>query len=94
MFLLVRPNIYSRLGYNHITGFLHIAPASLIEGYWRIFMISSLLFVVFFNPYNVDALLYGTPIYSDIYICTYLVHWIEAYIRLLIYVLFLFIEKG
>ena len=68
---------------------MNIAPASRIEGHWRIFIISSLLFVIVFNPYNVDSLLYGAPIYSDIYIFPYLVYWIEAYIKLLIFVLFL-----
>ena len=74
MFLLIRPNIYYGLGYNTITGFMYISLASLIEGHWRIFMISLLLFMIVFNPFNVDALLYGAPIYSDIYICPHLVY--------------------
>ena len=41
-----------------------------------------------FNPYNVDTILYGAPIYSDIYICPHLGYWIGAYIKLLTFVWF------
>ena len=70
--LLVRPNIYSGLVYNRIKGFMNIALDSLIECHWCIFIILSLLFMIVLNPYNVDALLYSAPIYSEIYILTHL----------------------
>ena len=66
MCILVKPNIYFRFVSNHITGFMYIALASLIDGYWSIYIILSSLSVIGFNPSNVDALLYGIPIYSDI----------------------------
>ena len=65
--LWVRPHIYSILGSKPIEGIMHVALVSLIVGHWWIYIF---FFVIGFNPYNFYALLYGTPIYFDISICS------------------------
>ena len=45
--------------------------------------------MIVLNPYNVDALLYSAPIYSEIYILTHLDYWIETYIKLPINIIYL-----
>ena len=88
-FLFVRPNLCSILGPNHIEGFMVGGLASLIEGHWLIFIL--ILFVIGFNPYNVYALLYGTPTYGEIYIFTHLGYWIGALYGSTYFVVFIFI---
>ena len=83
-FAFVRPNIYCRLGSNSIVGFMPFLLASLIEGYWCIWIL--LLFVIGFNPSNVYLIFYGTMTYGDISICSYLGYWIGAYVRFLLFV--------
>ena len=91
LFLFVRPNLLSRLGYKYIQGIMNIGLASLIEGHWSTEII--LLFVVRFNPSFFYALLYVDPRYGDIFIITYLGYQIKAYVQLLINICFLIKHK-
>ena len=80
-------NLYSILGYNSIEGFMPVAIASLIEFHLRTYIL--LLFMIRLNTYNVYALLYGALNYGDLYIYPYLFYWIEAYVWIVILILFL-----
>ena len=85
-FIFFRPNVYSILGSNYIEVFMPISIASLIEVHWRICIL--LLFTIWFNASNVNDILYGTPTYGKISICSYLGYWIGSYKRLLVFILF------
>ena len=85
-FWIVRPHIYSILGYKYLEGTLPVVLASLIEGHCRTYIL--LLFVIGFNPSNIYVLLYSAPTYGDISTCRYLGYWIRACVRLLILIRF------
>ena len=64
LFIFVKNNLYSRLGFNNLEGILPIVLTYLIEGHGCTYIL--LLFVIGFNPSNVYALLYGDPTYDGI----------------------------
>ena len=85
-FLFIRPNIYSWLGSKSLEGILHVAFAYLIGGHCLNYI--SFLFVIYFNPSNLFALLYSALTYVEISICPYLGYRIRAYVHLLIRIQF------
>ena len=80
------PFLGSNLGPKVIKGSMHSALASLLKGYWHTRYLC--LFMMGYNKHNIYVLLYGTQVYSGSSTCQKLVNQIEAFVRLLIFVVF------